>query len=647
MLGGSRRRIGVGLFLAVAAGAIWLGARHPVPAPVNVGVVTFGGPAEVADAGPGAQSPSGLFEQDEGQATSFRVPSGAPSELSCEEARSVVSQVREMLAYRPAPIRAAAFADAVIDWLDPHGLWSAAPDSPVATAIERHGRELLRELEHEHGDCAAAREVGRGLERWVHDLQSEFEAKRQAMTGAEMSIDTAVFEPIADGASPSPKASTFAVLLGERVGAGERLLGTSGATFARAAREHFFPDLNADAWSRVLLAAGVRAYVPLVDPHGGWAPLEEEASIYEFDLDSHPRASLWEKIGRTALGARIESGALPPMRDGDAVLALGGVRTAGLAMEQLQQLAIVVAASHRPTEAIVLRQGDATPQALKLDPEASTETGGGEEMHVGLPAERIPYGDGSIVVVTIREVRDDLGEQLAHTIVRERAQSSPPVGIVLDLRGNGGGSTDGAIHALSAFLPNAPLFPMKRQDGSLEMERAPEPPPSERFEGPVATFVDGNTASAAEMISGALTAYRRGPSVGRPTYGKGCAQEYSDDDARAGVLRLTTLLYALPDGSAVQRVGLTPTLRFPFALLPDEDPSGESEAKLAGSPPTWRGPDVRNRQMVARFEAAKLMTWPSHGGHVGPCKDPDVCRALHVLGGGPPRISAASKPAAR
>ncbi|WP_394833893.1 S41 family peptidase [Pendulispora rubella] len=635
----------MGLFLALAAGAIWLGARHP--APVNVAKTTFD-PVEIADtdAGAGVHAPGGLFEQDEGQATSFRVPSGAPSELSCEEARSVVSQVREMLAYRPGPIRAAAFADAVIDWLDPHGLWSAAPDSPVATAIERHGRELLRELEHEHGDCAAAREVGRGLERWVHDLQRGFEEKRRAMTGSEMSIDTAVFEPIADGASPSPKASTFARLLGERVGAGERLLGTTGATFARAAQEHFFPDLNAEGWSRVLLAAGVRAYVPLVDPHGGWAPLEEEASIYEFDLDSHPRASLWDKIGRTALGARIESGALPPMRDGDAVLSLGGVRTAGLAMEQLQQLAIVVAASHRPTEAIVLRQGDAAPRSLKLDPEASTETGG-EETHDGLAAERIPYGDGAIVVVTIREVRDDLGEQLAHTMMRERAQTSAPIGFVLDLRGNGGGSTDGAIHALSAFLPNAPLFPMKRQDGSLEMERAPEPPPSERFEGPVATFVDGNTASAAEMIAGALTAYRRGPSVGRLTYGKGCAQEYSDDDARAGVLRLTTLLYALPDGSAVQRVGLTPTLRFPFALLPDEDPSGESEAKLPGSPPTWRGPDVRNRQMVAGFEAAKLMTWPSHGGHVGPCKDPDVCRALHVLGGGTSRISAASKPAAR
>ncbi|WP_394824075.1 S41 family peptidase [Pendulispora albinea] len=591
----------------------------------------------------------GLFETDESQATSFRVPSGAPSALSCEEARSIIGQVREMLAYRPAPIRASTFAEAVIDWLDPHGLWSAAPDSPVATAIERRGRELLREMEHERGDCAAARDVGRVLERWVADLKRGFNERRAGMTGSEMSIDTAVFEPITDNNAPSPKASAFALLLGERVGAGERLLGAGGAMFARAAQEHFFPEMDAEGWSRVVLAAAIRAYVPLIDPHGGWAPLEEEASIYEFDLDSHPRASLWDKIGRTAFGARIESGALPPMHDGDAVLSLGGVRTAGLAMEQLQQLAIVVAASHRPTEAIVLRRGDAEPRAIKLDPGASLAQVS-EEPHDGLPVERIPYGEGSIVIVPIREVRDDLGAQLTRVVTRERAQKPPPTGFVLDLRGNGGGSTDGAIHALGIFLPGAPLFPMKRQDNSIELERAPEPPMAERFAGPVATFVDGNTASAAEMISGALSTYHRAPSVGRLTYGKGCAQEYADDDARAGVLRLTTLLYALPDGSPVQRVGLAPTLRFPFALLPDEDSSGESEAKLPEAPPTWRGPDVRNRQMVAQFDAAKLMTWPPHKGHVGPCKDADVCRALQALGGGvsgTPRISVASKLAGR
>ena len=92
-----------------------------------------------------------------------------------------------------------------------------------------------------------------------------------------------------------------------------------------------------------------------------------------------------------------------------------------------------------------------------------------------------------------------------------------PTGIVLDLRGNGGGSTDGANAALGLFLPGARLFPMKRRDGVIETERAPEPPETDRWPGPVATLVDGDTASAAEMIAGALASYRRGAVAGYRT----------------------------------------------------------------------------------------------------------------------------------
>jgi carboxyl-terminal processing protease len=179
---------------------------------------------------------------------------------------------------------------------------------------------------------------------------------------------------------------------------------------------------------------------------------------------------------------------------------------------------------------------------------------------------------------------------------------------------------------------------MKRRDGTIETDRAPEPPDVERWTGAVATLVDGDTASAAEMISGALAAYRRAPTVGAPTFGKGCAQEYVDDDAREGVLRLTTLLYALPDGAPVQRIGLTPTIRLPLAT-PDHAPTREREATLPHAPPSWKGPDVRDTLMVQHDEESTwLAAWPPHGGNVGPCKDADVCKALRALGGStPPR----------
>ena len=498
----------------------------------------------------------------------------------------------------------------------------------------------------------------------MNELAQTFREHR-AGGGPGITLDGAVFEAVVDGAPETRTATAFAKLLGDRVGAAERLLAPdpgaasgattppAGRTFASAAEERFFPKLDEETWGGVVLSAAVRAYVQLVDPHGGWAPLEEEASIYEFDLDAHPRVELWEKVVRTAVGVRIESGALAPLRAGDVVLSLAGVLTAGLSVQQVQELVVAVGASQRATEVVVVREGTAQPikLALPLGSRAEAAPLAREEVHDELPVERVAFGAGSVVVFGVHEVRDDLGVQLSRGILRERTREpSTPLGIVLDLRGNGGGSTDGAVDALGLLIPGAPLFPMKRRSGAIESERAPEPSSVEVWTGPVATFVDGNTASAAEMIAGALASYRRGPSVGRLTYGKGCAQEYADDDARAGVLRLTTLLCALPDGAPVQRVGLTPTLRFPFKLLPGEDTSGESEAKIAEAPPTWRGPDVRDAAMVARFDAAGFMTWPSHGGTVGPCKDADVCRALHVLGGGAgriPRISAASKSTTR
>jgi carboxyl-terminal processing protease len=142
------------------------------------------------------------------------------------------------------------------------------------------------------------------------------------------------------------------------------------------------------------------------------------------------------------------------------------------------------------------------------------------------------------------------------------------------------------------------------------------------------------------MISGALSVYHRALSVGSQTYGKGCAQEYLDDDAHAGVLRLTTLLYALPDGSPVQRIGLAPSLLLGWGeraspaspALPERGQQAgdaEREATLPHAPPTWRGPDVRDRAMIAEGDS---VPWPPHAGTVGPCKDSEVCRALRALG---------------
>jgi carboxyl-terminal processing protease len=618
----------VGVLCGVGAAFVWTLRPVPPGAPLVVAPAQKAFPPSTADDSPPKDS-------DDLRPHPFRVPSGEPPALACDEARAVVTQSRTQLAYSPDPVDPKAFADATADWLDPFGLWSVAPDTPVADAFDARATDLLADVESRGThDCATARLLGADLVTWVDELRTVFDEARGA-PGLGDDLLTAAAAPAFEGTTVTRPARALAATLGRHVGAMEQALGPAAHPYVDAARSRYFPALDADGWARVILASAVRAYVPSIDPHGAWAPLDEESSVYEVDLEARPPTRLWEKSERTAVGVRIESGAAPPLTDGDVLLSLAGVSTAGLSFEQSEQLGFAASEARPPAQAVVLRAGEKQPVTTWLDgaPVEAKPSGPAAEDDDGLPVERVEYGDGDAVVVAIHDVRDDLGDELTRALLRERAREGRPVtGVVLDLRGDGGGSTDGAIDALGLFIPGASLFPMKRRDGSLETDRAPEPPGIDRWRGPVATLVDADTASAAEMIAGALVAYRRGPTVGTTTFGKGCAQEYVDDDAHAGVLRLTTLLYALPDGTPVQRIGLVPSVRFPFGTVDAND----REAALAHAPPTWRGPDVRDRAVLAHADDGTwAVAWPPNGGNVGPCKDADMCRALRMLGSAP------------
>lgn len=604
--------------LGAAAGALgWLAlARGP-----SVRIATLPPPdAAAASSAPAPLDPADDSHDDE-RSYVFRVPSGDPTSLSCEEARAIIDQVRAGLAYAPDGVEVTAFATSTSDWLDPHGLLSLAKDAPTSRAVARAAPELIADIEGKRRhSCESALVPGAVLEQWASELRDAFDRGRRAPGDADLKSSS--LEPL----PPTGLAREVAFEIGRRVGAFELAHGAEGKRFADQARRRFFPELDKEGWAKVVLASAVRAYVPLVDPHGEWAPFDEESRIYEVDLSSRPPSRLWGRAVPTAIGVRVTDGAAAPLVVDDVVLSVAHVATAGLPLEQVDQLGFATSDSKAPLSATVLRAG--TILELELD---NHEDGAPAAAHppADMPSERIAFGDGDVLCVEIKDVRDDLGDELASLIATERERGTRKLaGVVLDLRGNGGGSTDGALGALSLFLPGAPLFAMKRRDGTVEVDRASVPRERDQWIGPVATLVDGTTASAAEMIAGALATYKRGPTVGTPTFGKGCAQEYVDDDAHAGVLRLTTLVYALPDGTPVQRVGLVPQIRFPFAPAADAS-SNEREAKLQHAAPAWRGPDLRDAALAKTAETP----WPSHGGAVGPCHDAELCRALRTLGG--------------
>ena len=157
----------------------------------------------------------------------LRLPSGLPAALPCEGARAIVAQVRGSLAMPPSPVEPQAFAEALADWLDPHGLWSVAPDAPLSAELRREAPALLAELEARPGSgpCRAFGRSGAALETWVTGLRTTFDTayarthSAVGRTSPTLGFERASFAPFEDGAV-TKKASWLAAELGRATGVG-------------------------------------------------------------------------------------------------------------------------------------------------------------------------------------------------------------------------------------------------------------------------------------------------------------------------------------------------------------------------------------------------------------------------------------------
>ena len=161
---------------------------------------------------------------------------------------------------------------------------------------------------------------------------------------------------------------------------------------------------------------------------------------------------------------------------------------------------------------------------------------------------------------TTRDVRRLL-EELKHEGVD---------GVVIDLRGNGGGSLNEATELTGLFIDTGPVVQIKDAVGRVELER--DSNPGVTYDGPLAVLVDRNSASASEIFAGAIQDYRRGIVIGEPTFGKGTVQTLvdlrrfvSDKDADLGRLRLTMAQFFRVNGGSTQHKGVIPDIVFPTA----------------------------------------------------------------------------------
>jgi len=186
--------------------------------------------------------------------------------------------------------------------------------------------------------------------------------------------------------------------------------------------------------------------------------------------------------------------------------------------------------------------------------------------------------EGNIVVLRVstfsEQTYDNLQSGLAQSIAElggiDRLQ-----GVVLDLRNNAGGLLMQAIRVSDAFLDRGEIVSTRgRSEGQGERYNAS---PGDLIGGrPMVVLINGNSASASEIVAGALQDHRRAVVVGTRSFGKGSVQSLIPLRGD-GAMRLTTSLYYTPSGRSIQALGVSPD------IVVEQQPRREGEDAAAAA----------------------------------------------------------------
>jgi len=139
-------------------------------------------------------------------------------------------------------------------------------------------------------------------------------------------------------------------------------------------------------------------------------------------------------------------------------------------------------------------------------------------------------------------------------------------GLILDLRNNGGGDFDASIAIASIFLDGQEVVSVVDRKGNKTVHKAGHG----KLDIPLVVMVNGDSASASEILAGALQDNKRALLVGEKTYGKGLVQTVYPL-GNGGALKLTTQKYFTPDGTDINEIGITPDFPVKNEVNSEED----------------------------------------------------------------------------
>lgn len=239
-------------------------------------------------------------------------------------------------------------------------------------------------------------------------------------------------------------------------------------------------------------------------------------------------------------------GALAGIKSGDIILAVDGAETAKMNMTDVADKI----RGKQGTEVVLrLRTKDGEEKDVKVVRKDIKAPSVGGQL---LPNTKIGY-------IRITVFNEATGEDFKKTY--EKLQAEGMEATILDLRGNPGGILDDGVAVAGMLVPKGPIVSLVYKNGDKYVENSS----LEQVKYPLAVLVDHGTASAAEIVAGAVKDTKAGKLFGVKTFGKGSVQGvYRIDNDTA--VKITTARYYTPSGVSIHNVGIEPDVKIE---LPD------------------------------------------------------------------------------
>jgi carboxyl-terminal processing protease len=248
------------------------------------------------------------------------------------------------------------------------------------------------------------------------------------------------------------------------------------------------------------------------------------------------------------------------LRSGDQIIAIDGKDMKGIDAELVRKQVLGPAGS---VVTLTIRRGEDAPFDVKIT-----------RAKIVIKSADGKMLENDIAYVQVTTFGDKTSQELKDTLTTLMAKN--PKGLILDLRNNGGGYVNTAVEVGSQFLPEGQVL-MIEQFGTGEKNTYKTIGGGLAIDIPMVVLINEGSASASEIVAGALQDLGRAKLVGVVSYGKGSVQTWNELPNAQGAVRVTIAKWLTPSGRTIHKLGLTPDV---YVSMTEDDYINKRDPQL-------------------------------------------------------------------